>query len=175
MIVLVLGPNGSGKSVYAEKLAARLSRSTLVYIATMIPYGDEGVMRVKRHRKQRERMGFITVEKPCNVSELSLPSDATVLLEDVSNLLGNALFSGECRGDAVSVFNDITALCAMCCGTVMVSIDELTPNLKYDTETCLYIRSLQSLNQRLCDFADIVISMRDGVPVFIKGDANALD
>lgn len=175
MIVFILGPNGSGKSAYAEKLAARLSTGTLVYIATMIPYGEEGQARVEKHRKQRESMGFITVEEPSHVSGIPLLSDATMLLEDVSNLLGNALFDGNRDRNEDSVFSDIITMCARCRNAVIVSIDGLAVRPEYDEETHDYINALNRLNGRISDFSDVVIMMHDRTPVFVKGNANELD
>jgi adenosylcobinamide kinase/adenosylcobinamide-phosphate guanylyltransferase len=155
MTVLVLGPNGSGKSACAEKIAAGMSGGALYYVATMIPFGEEGQTRVAKHRKQREGLGFLTVEQPSRVSEISLPQGATVLLEDVSNLLGNALF--EHGGDEDAVFGDIAALCAKCRNAVLVSIDGLTQSPGYDGGTNEYIAALNRLNSRLAKIADEVI------------------
>ncbi|MCL1796172.1 MAG: bifunctional adenosylcobinamide kinase/adenosylcobinamide-phosphate guanylyltransferase [Clostridia bacterium] len=174
MTVLVLGPNGSGKSAFAEKTAVRLSSGAPTYIATMIPYGEEGKARVEKHRKQREFMGFCTVEKSFGVSDIPIPADTVVLLEDVSNLLGNALFADKGLGNEDSVFTDITALCGKCRAAVLVSIDGLTPAQAYDDQTRGYVDALNRLNRRLSRFADAVIMMRDGRPVFAKGDAHAL-
>ena len=185
MTVLVLGPNGSGKSAYAEELAVQLllarerddarfpcqgqQEGALYYIATMIPYGDEGFGRVERHRKQRAAMGFHTIEKPYAVSEIQLPPGAAVLLEDASNLLGNALFEGV-RGETwEGVYRDIAALNAKCGGLVIVSIDGLAENQGYSSETNKYIRSLDLLNRKLADLADTVALMRGGAPVIVKG------
>lgn len=175
MKVLVLGPNGSGKSACAEKIAARLSSGALYYIATMIPYGEEGLARVERHRTQRASAGFITVEQPSGVSAVPMPPHATVLLEDVSNLLANVLFTGYRNGCEDSVFRDITAMCGKCHDAVMVSIDGLTTDVASDNETRGYIGALNGLNSRLADFADIVLVMRDGLPIAVKGDVHALD
>ncbi len=155
MTVLVLGPSGSGKSAYAEKLTAKMSGGALYYIATMIPFGEEGKARVDRHRKQREDFAYITIEKPSRVSEIPLPQGATVLLEDVSNLLGNALFDG--GENEERIFKDIDALCAKCQNTVLVSIDGLTPKPEYSDETNAYIDALNRVNSRLMNFADEVV------------------
>lgn len=175
MIILVLGPNGSGKSMYAEKIAAGFSTPSLYYIATMIPFGDEGKARVDKHKKQRMVYDFVTVERPFGVSEIPIPSDSVVLLEDVSNMLGNVLFSGEQDGNEDSVFDDIRALCAKCRACVFVSIDGLTVQLEYNEETRGYIDALSRLNRRLSDFADVVIQMQNGNPVFVKGEFHAMD
>ena len=174
MTVLILGPNGSGKSIYAERTAAALSTGTLIYLATMIPFAEEGQARVEKHRKQREGMGFQTVEKPYDVSAAPLSPDAAVLLEDVPNLIGNALFGEHRNGDTESVFVDIKALCASCRSVVLVSIDGLKPTPEHDGRTKLYIKELNLLNDRLVEFADIVIKMDEGHPIFVRGEENAL-
>ena len=48
MLTLIIGGSGSGKSSFGEELAQK-SNSKLYYLATMIPYGDEGKRRVERH------------------------------------------------------------------------------------------------------------------------------
>jgi adenosylcobinamide kinase/adenosylcobinamide-phosphate guanylyltransferase len=152
MIVLVLGPNNSGKSAYAEKLAVSLAYGPLCYIATMVPYGEEGRARVEKHRKQREGLGFATLERPTCVAGLPLPEDATVLLEDVSNLLGNTL-----HGGGGEVFEDIAALCKNCRNAVLVSIGGLEPSPEHDDGTIGYINALNRLNGLLADLADEVV------------------
>jgi adenosylcobinamide kinase/adenosylcobinamide-phosphate guanylyltransferase len=172
MIILILGPNLSGKSAYAEKLAARLSEGALYYIATMIPYGDEGRERVEKHRKQRAAMGFVTAERPSKVSGVHMPPGAVALLEDVSNLLGNAMFAGERDENEDGVFADIAAMCAKCRASVLVSISGSVAAAEHDDETRGYIDALNRLNDRLADFADTVVTMRGGMPYCVKGDAH---
>ena len=46
MKILVLGKNDSGKSAYAEKIASNITTGELYYIATMIPYGEDGRLRI---------------------------------------------------------------------------------------------------------------------------------
>ncbi len=173
MTVLVLGPNGSGKSAFAEKLAAKLSTGRLFYVATMIPFGEEGRARVEKHRSQRAGLGFKTVERPAEVAAVPIPPDAAVLLEDVPNLLSNAMFEHSCGED--EVFTDVVGLCGKCRDAVLVSIAGLTVSNEYDCGTNVYIAALDRLNGRLHGFADVVAIMDDKRPVFVKGDINALD
>ncbi|MDR1665295.1 MAG: bifunctional adenosylcobinamide kinase/adenosylcobinamide-phosphate guanylyltransferase [Clostridiales bacterium] len=156
MTALIIGPNGSGKSACAEKLAVSLQAGAgaLYYIATMVPCGEEGFARVEKHRRQRARSGFITLEKT-HISGLELPPDAVVLLEDVSNLLGNAMFGAE-KSD---VFNDIVSLCEKCRAAVLVSIGGLAESPEYNEETNAYIAALNRLNERLAGFADKTVDM----------------
>jgi adenosylcobinamide kinase/adenosylcobinamide-phosphate guanylyltransferase len=182
MMALVLGASGSGKSLYAEGLASRFAAGSreLYYIATMIPHGDDGALRVAKHRKQRETKGFVTVERPFFVSGLEFKKDAVVLLEDVSNLLANAMFA-DGDGDKKNrtfeddVFADIKNLREKCRAVVVVTIDALDVKPEYDGETVNYINALNKLNEKLVDFADIVVTMRGGEAVFLKGEAYVRD
>ena len=151
----------SGTSGTSSACSVSGAPCPLFYIATMIPYREEGQARVAKHRKQRESMGFTTVEKPFCVAEIPFPPDAVVLLEDVSNLLSNALFDGGRNGNEESVLMDIKAMCAKCRAAVLVSINGLTAEPKHNDETRGYIDALNRLNKRLSDFADTVISKRD--------------
>ncbi len=107
MVELIVGGSGSGKSEYAEKEALRLSRESnrLIYLATMENSGSEASKRIKKHRENRDGKGFFTVELPRNVGELkekmpasekaANPGECTVLLEALSVLLANEMFSKE--------------------------------------------------------------------------------
>ena len=50
MMHLITGGSGSGKSAYAERQVMEAGEKKRIYVATMMPYGEEGKMRVKRHR-----------------------------------------------------------------------------------------------------------------------------
>lgn len=93
MLTLVIGGSGSGKSAFAEALAARLDGHG-IYLATMMTYDDEeSRKRIRRHRRQRAGLGFETLERATDLAGAEVPSDANILLEDLSNLLANEMFS----------------------------------------------------------------------------------
>lgn len=72
---LITGGSGSGKSAYAESRVMDVSGSAdfqKIYIATMIPYGEEGRRRVDRHRKLRAEKQFETVECYTGLERLEL-------------------------------------------------------------------------------------------------------
>ncbi|MCD7762032.1 MAG: bifunctional adenosylcobinamide kinase/adenosylcobinamide-phosphate guanylyltransferase [Lachnospiraceae bacterium] len=72
---LITGGSGSGKSAYAESLvmaASGYADFQRIYIATMIPYGEEGRRRVERHRKLRAEKKFETVECYTGLERLDL-------------------------------------------------------------------------------------------------------
>lgn len=170
MMILVIGENGSGKSAYAEKLVCRAGGARY-YIATMKPHGAEGAARVEKHIRQREGMGFTTLELPYTVGNADVPPGAAVLLEDVSNLLSNRVF--ERNGTAAEALSDIEALHKRSGTFVAVTIGGLDASA-YEGETRGYIEALHALNAALFALADAVIEMRDGAPRLLKGEKDAL-
>ncbi len=182
MFVLVVGRNKSGKSKYAEGLTAALSRehgSCLVYMATMVPYGEgeEGAACIARHRKQREELPFETVERPLDLAGALLPGHATILLEDVSNLLANNLFGAgaeafaalDAGSQAAFVAQEVQALIQRSRSLVAVSIQGLLPGDEYDGPTNRYIELLNEVNALLFEAADAVVEMREREPHVVKG------
>lgn len=165
MLLLVSGPNDSGKSACAEALAARLSTGRLLYLATMRPQTPENHMRIEKHRRQRASLGFLTVEEPVSLPRVSVRSEDVVLLEDVSNLLANAMF--EAGQTAEDVLSDILALADRCHWLVAVSITGLSET-DYTGETANYIRALNALNNALAGRADGVLNMKHGRPYWEK-------
>lgn len=167
VLVLVSGSNNSGKSLYAEQLIAQ-TKGERYYIATMLPCTDDNHRRIEKHRAQRRGLGFQTLECPYQVGNASVAADGVVLLEDVSNLLANAIF--EKGGDADSVFKDICDLLNRCRVLVAVTISGLNDD-GYDAETSAYINGLNEINQKLFERATIAITMQDKIPMYQKGDA----
>lgn len=167
-LILISGANNSGKSIYGEQLAAKLDEPKY-YIATMIPQTEENHRRIERHRRQRAGLGFQTLELPYMVSDAQVTADSLVLLEDVSNLLANAMF--ERKRNMESVFQDVCALCDRCRCVIAVTISGLCAE-GFDVETISYINALNELNQKLYDQADAAVTMRDRIPYIGKGDVH---
>ena len=169
-LILISGANGSGKSRYAERIVARTT-GRRYYIATMRPCSEENLQRIEKHREQRKDLHFTTLECPTQVGTAAVKTGSVVLLEDVSNLLANAMF--ECGGDEMSVYADIEALLAHCRLLVAVTITGLNAD-GYDGETAAYIRALNGLNQRLHDRAAAAVMMKDGAPFAEKGELDEI-
>ena len=163
-LIMISGANGSGKSRYAERIVARTTGERY-YIATMRPCSEENLQRIEKHREQRKDLQFTTLECPYQVGAAAVERDGVVLLEDVSNLLANAMF--ERGGDEASVDADIEALCSRCRLLVAVTITGLRAD-GYDG------RALNGLNQRLYDRAAAAVAMKDGAPFAEKGDLDEI-
>lgn len=160
-IVLVLGENDSGKSLYAEQLSVE-SGSPRYYLATMVPHTDENFKRIEKHRRQRSEKGFETLEVPWEIDQIQIERDGVVLLEDISNLLANGIFSH--GADGKMALDKVKKLADHCKTLIIVSISGLTDR-GYDEGTVRYISDLNWINQQLSEMAEIVYHMVDGVPI----------
>lgn len=166
--ILISGSNNSGKSIFAESVLDKISDSG-IYVATMIAHTEDNLLRIKKHKNQREKYNFTTVESPYTVRDCITEIEGAVLLEDISNLLANNIFDK--HKDVDSVFEDVCILKNKCKVLVAVTISGLKSD-GYDYETANYINSLNILNQKLADCADMVYEMKNNVPVLVKGETN---
>lgn len=97
MMHLITGGSGSGKSEYAESRVLSAGLGRRIYIATMIPCGEEGRQRVERHRALRREKQFETVECYTGLGGLSL----TLLHTSASAAARNVLTSESAAGRSV--------------------------------------------------------------------------
>ena len=169
-LIMISGANGSGKSRYAERIVARTTGERY-YIATMRPCSEENLQRIEKHREQRKDLQFTTLECPYQVGAAAVERDGVVLLEDVSNLLANAMF--ERGGDEASVYADIEALCSRCRLLVAVTITGLRAD-GYDLNEIAVKLVHNGLNQRRDDRAAAAVAMKDGAPFAEKGDLDEI-
>lgn len=170
-LLLISGGNGSGKSRYAENFIAGTA-GPRYYIATMEPQTEENRQRIQKHIAQRAKLNFVTLELPAQVGTAPVTADSVVLLEDVSNLLGNTLFG--VHGTVKDAWQNILALQARCKLLVAVTISGLSAQ-GYDGETAAYIDALNRLNQWLYDLADAAVTMKNNCPVWEKGAEDDID
>ncbi len=191
MFTLVTGGSGSGKSAYAEECACASGCGKLYYVASMICYDDESRERVKRHRRMRRGKGFVTIERYTDLAGLTLPGlpDAAeqgsfcpeddrrgeykrvcVLLECVSNLTANEMFSEDGSGDGAgeAVKAGIDSLLKQCDNLVVVTNDIFSDGVCYDSTSEKYRQVLAGINEYLASAADRVVEVVCGIPVILK-------
>ena len=121
----------------------------------MIPYGEEGQARVKKHLKMRANLGMETIEDPYLEKVDDIANGADVLLEDVSNLVANRLF--EKRPETCdSIVREIISLNEKVSNLVVVSIGGIVDE-GYDEETVRYINTLNKINEELMKLSDSVV------------------
>ena len=168
MLTLVIGGAGSGKSAFAEAYACRLPGEK-IYLATMLPRGSEAQARIKKHRLQRAGRGFVTLERGLDLEHAILPPGANVLLEDLSNLLANALFE-PAGGGTGAVRRDLRYLIENSGCLTVVTNEVFSGGADYGEESLRYMRDLAELNRELAARADLVTEIVCGLPNVLKGE-----
>lgn len=192
MIHLVTGGSGSGKSEYAESLVVSGKRQMLempfmsekengqsmgthsyLYIATMQPFGEEAQKRIARHHALRKGKGFDTIECYRDLEHLQIPGNEGVLLECISNLAANELFSedGKMRDIKAAqerILRGIEHISTQTERLVIVT-NEIGSDIEtYSEETRQYISLVGNVNRQISRMADKVTEVVYGIAVPVK-------
>ena len=189
MISVVLGGSGSGKSALAEDLIINRSATvdSIYYIATMRPYGEEGLERVKKHRSQRAGKGFTTIECHKNLAnaiggDCLCGANIAALVECISNLVANEMYDEDrlirrCDKEpeddyenrlCSKIVDDLEELIGLCQNIVIVTNNVFEDGKSYDSSTRSYMRVLARVNAMLAKMADEVIEVVVGIPIKLK-------
>ncbi len=194
MMITIIGGSDSGKSAYAESVLLALTEKTgalqgrktgenageRFYLATMEPYGEEAEQKIARHRKQRAGKKIKTIACYRNlktaVKELEKRNNPSVLLECMTNLTANEMFSEEVSpadGETPyeKICDGILGLKAVCENLVVVTGNLFADGIIYAEETEEYRKLLGRLNCFLGKESDILIEVKAGKPIFWKGEA----
>ena len=192
MLTVITGGSGSGKSAFAEKYVTEIAgESRKYYLATMQVFDREGQEKVDRHRQLRSGKGFHTIEQPTAIYEalekmramereeaVRTPAgeaepDRAALLECMSNLAANEMFSGELtrtgEETADKILREVEQLSRGLQHLVIVTNNVFEDGVTYDASTMEYIRGLGSINAGLAAMADEVIEVVAGTPLPVKG------
>lgn len=192
MITVITGGSGSGKSAFAETYISGIAgESRKYYLATMQVFDREGQEKVDRHRRLRSGKGFLTIEQPTAIHEalekmramereeaVRTPAgerepERTALLECMSNLAANEMFSGETfrTGEQIAdrIIGEVEQLSRGLKHLVIVTNNVFEDGITYDASTMEYIRGLGSINAGLAAMADEVIEVVAGIPLSVKG------
>ena len=173
MLIYVYGGSGSGKSAYAEQRIVESGEKHRYYIATMEHSGAESEKRIERHRLLRNGKGFQTMECPVGLEQLEKMERGAVLLEDLSNLLANEIWSAQGRGFCQQLPELIVDACKMLAKqhalVVVVGNDLYREPLPESPELEGYLRLLAECGQRLGAAADEVLEVVCGIPIVQKG------
>jgi len=169
MMTLIVGVPDSGKSSLAEEIACKRPGQPRFYIATMVPFGEEGQKRVEKHREQRKHKGFQTVECPLDLQSLNLldMEQATILLECMSNLIGNELYAKKNKTLTdeklvAHILMEVQYLQLHCRDLIVVTNTFPIDGEDYDMETIRYIQIIEKVNARLVELADDLYTFNGG-------------
>lgn len=172
MVMLVIGGSGSGKSEYAENCCMKLKSRRKIYIATMEPFDEESYARIEKHQNMRKGKGFETVECYTHLEDVAIPGGCTVLLECMSNLVANEMFSGAGRKESAAfvIKKGVENLIRQAEHVVVVTNQVFSDGIAYDEGTNTWLHALADVNARTAALADVVCEVVHGIPVLIKGE-----
>lgn len=170
MLMLVTGGSASGKSAFAESLLQNSVCPRHIYLAAMQPWDEECHARIARHRRQREGKGFETAERFRDLAGWDCPAGAAVLLECLSNLTANELFSQDPPEDPFAFLSAGLLSLQKRAGDLIVVTNEIfSDGIAYDAQTMRYLSLLGRLNNWLGTRADLLAEVVCGIPLFHKG------
>lgn len=171
MLTLIIGGAASGKSEYAEQLAVQTGTLPRYYVATMEPFDDECRARIAKHQASRAARQFETMEYYTGLDDVRLPRRGVVLLECMSNLVANELYSpGGAGPDTVTaVLRGVDTLLPQCQSLVIVSNEVFTGGSDYAGDTLHYLKILAAVNRGLAARANNVAEIVCGQAIYYKG------
>ena len=168
MLTVVTGGSGSGKSAFAEDLVLTNENKKRLYIATMEVYDDESRAKVERHRRLRAGKGFETLEIPVDLEKTDVPEECIALLEDMSNLVANEMFSknGSAEDCVERILRGIENI-SQRGHLVIVTNSVFSDGMHYDEVTEKYLENLARINNASAAMADEVYEVVYGIPIRI--------
>lgn len=176
MRILLVGGSKSGKSSYAQTHCTKyFTNSKKFYIATMEPFDSEDMIRIENHVKDREGMGFTTLEEGRDFSAL-LPviEGQTVLFDSITAYLTNVLFGKFPlpKGEDVIEYcsKEILKLSSTAGDFVCVCDGIWQDGITYPRETEDFSRYLAGICSKLSSEFDVVCEMVAGMKNFLKGN-----
>lgn len=171
MLYMIFGGSGSGKSEYAEDLAVKLCPGEKVYLATLQDIDEEMEKRIEDHRAMRKGKHFITMEQGISLETIDLCGQRLVLLECMTNLLANEMYSPQAQKDEpVSdyIMKGIRHIKNQVEDLIVIAQDSFS-EVPMDPEMRRYVRESGRVNQKLAKEADVVIEVKFGLPLVLKG------
>lgn len=176
MRVFISGGVKNGKSSHAQNIAKKLSGGgPLYYVATMIPHDDEDYRRISRHIKEREGMGFETIECPRDILKCleKAKPEGVFLLDSTTALLSNEMFleDGEINHDAADkIAKELVRFAESIGGFVAVSDAIYSDAAEYEALTEEYRKGLARIDRALAGCCDTVLEICCGTVFCHKGE-----
>ena len=178
MKIFISGGCKNGKSTYAQVLAKRQQPGPLYYIATMKAVDREDEERINKHCREREGLGFITVEQPCGIENILEKCDygGSFLLDSLTALLANEMFP--VRGSAENIVDTgackrisagLTKILSRIRRIVIVSDYIYSDAMLFDPLTEEYRKSLAALDRLAAKHCDVVLEAAYAQLIVHKG------
>jgi adenosylcobinamide kinase / adenosylcobinamide-phosphate guanylyltransferase len=176
-VILITGGARSGKSDYARRLAEALP-GPRAFVATCPPLDDEMRERIRKHRLERVKSDWHTIEEPLEPAKTlwSASGDFAVFLVDCLTLwINNLLYRAEQQGLVLAeeemerTCDELLAACARVQGTVIFVTNEVGLSIVPENKLSRLYRDLVgTCNQRMARGADEVYLVTCGIPLTLK-------
>lgn len=176
MRIFITGGCKNGKSTLAQELAVRQKKGDrpLYYIATMEPVDQEDRLRIKRHIKDREGLGFLTLEQPRQIADILKKSNhfGSYLLDSTTALLANEMFSSEGtdQNAILRISKEYMEILEQVDDLVIVSDYIYSDAGRFGEDTELYRKNLAFLDRLCAAQCDVVIEVCYGNRIVHKGE-----
>ena len=133
----------------------------------MMCFDEESRKRVARHRQMRKDKQFETLECYTDLEHAAIPYGSTVLLECMSNLTANEIFSPDGAKDQAyeAVCRGLLHLKEQAGHVCVVTNEIFSDGISYDMETQNYQRVLGKLNAFLAEISDACYEVVYGIPL----------
>ena len=174
MNILISGGAKNGKSLFAQRAARAMAEEQkvpLYYVATMIPHDDEDRARIERHRRDRNGMGFRTIECGRDIDRELADREGVFLIDSVTALLSNEMFRADGTVDSeasIRIAERLKSLCKTHDGLIFVSDFIYSDGVEYDELTDAYIQGLAIIDRALAKECGKVVEMIHGFPIDYK-------
>lgn len=175
-IVLVTGGSRSGKSEFARNLAEAVP-GRRVFVATCPVVDEEMRDRIEKHKKDRSKSHWETIEEPLEVSRVLLESAGfSVFLVDCLTLwINNLMYRAQKEGatfseeEAVEKCAELLAGCSKRDSTVIFVTNEVGSGIVPENATArLYRDIVGRCNQIIAQAAAEVYLVVCGLPITLK-------
>jgi adenosylcobinamide kinase / adenosylcobinamide-phosphate guanylyltransferase len=174
-ITLILGGVSSGKSRYAQKLASRADE--VVFLATAQACDDEMRAKIARHVQERPP-SWKTVEVPFELDRAITEhgtSSSFLIVDCLTTFIANWLVVKQASRE--SIFTRLEAVGSALLGnpaSIAIVSNEVGGGIVPSSAAGREFREiLGQVNQRIARICDNVVLMVAGLPVVIKGTAEA--
>ncbi|MFD1929406.1 bifunctional adenosylcobinamide kinase/adenosylcobinamide-phosphate guanylyltransferase [Sporosarcina siberiensis] len=176
-LTFISGGARSGKSTYAEKILveeAKQNSGRLVYIASGSKTDSEMMERIEKHRLDRSKFNWTTIEQPVNLEEIlpHIRRGDLVLWDCVTTWLANELYlAAECiEQTEVQLYKTIEEVRALASHFVIVSNEVLDEPPSVYSEVRTYSEALGRIHTELVKNSTTAIEMDYGLATFWKGE-----
>lgn len=175
MTFFLSGGAKCGKSSLAQNLAVTLGGQRY-YVATMISSGEEDNERIRRHLRDRDGLGFETIECFRNIMDCLKNADpnGVFLVDNVTSLMQNSLFPVEKNYEmdmaaAQECVEKMVEFAGVARHVIYVSDYIYADAERYSKSTEMYRKCLAEADRRLARICDTVVEVSAGQSIIHKG------